>query len=763
MSTESNTTDKPSKKSRKLPSWLASRKPSAVLVVLAVAVIGSYLIIRSLAATGGSFSVVPATNSVAAGSNFTVTVYEDSGSNPTKSVQADLTYDQNALQFVSIDYSTSAFGTQAESTTGNGVVNMARSSFTDLTGSQVIGVITFKAVSAGTTAVKFDAIAVGTGNGNAIVSSTDNSNLLATQTDGSYTITAPVDTTAPSVPAGLTVANHTVSSIDLNWTASTDDVAVTGYKVYRDGTQVGTTPTASFSDSNLTAGTTYTYTVAAYDAAGNDSAQSSGLQATTDANSGGGGGGGTSSSAAKLYLVPASQSVASGSNLTLNVMVDTGGASVNGVQTTITYPSNQFSYVNLVGDSAFSAFPSPVLGTGSVNFGAGATAAITGVHTVATLTLRATNAGSGNISFQSICTGTSSSTCSAVTDGGANNVLQTITGGTLTVTGTTSGGSGGSSGSTGSTGGTTSKPTTTKPSTSTKSSSTSTRPSTVPAGGTSTVPANSSVPSTSTNPSLTLSGLQITHITDTSATITWQTSLPASSEVDYGTYPHFGLVAQEANLVTDHSVTLSAPNITKGATYAIQVVSHDKAGDAVTSDSEQFSTPGFEVTLKLADNHGKPLSHASVTLAEQTKTSDNNGQVVFENVLAGDQHVLVKAGNKTTKLSIKVGVYDPATKSYKTQQFSLTAARGTNSTPYVIAGLVVAAIVVVFLLLPQLGAGRHWVPTTVKNVDMDLHGMTVGGNSGPVKPQQDQPITPSSNSNNKKPGPPPGSIVGPGN
>ena len=89
------------------------------------------------------------------------------------------------------------------------------------------------------------------------------------------------DTTPPSVPAGLSATAVSSTQINLSWTASTDNVGVTGYDVFRNGTQVGTTTTTSYQDTGLTAGTTYSYTVAAYDAAGNVSAQSTAASATT--------------------------------------------------------------------------------------------------------------------------------------------------------------------------------------------------------------------------------------------------------------------------------------------------------------------------------------------------------------------------------------------------------------------------------------------------------------------------------------------------
>ena len=60
------------------------------------------------------------------------------------------------------------------------------------------------------------------------------------------------------------------ASILLRWTASTDNVGVAGYNVYRNGTKIGTSATTSYVDPTAVAGTTYSYTVTAYDAAGNE-------------------------------------------------------------------------------------------------------------------------------------------------------------------------------------------------------------------------------------------------------------------------------------------------------------------------------------------------------------------------------------------------------------------------------------------------------------------------------------------------------------
>jgi glucoamylase len=83
----------------------------------------------------------------------------------------------------------------------------------------------------------------------------------------------------PSAPTGLSVTGKTSSTVSLSWTASS---GATGYKVLRAGTQVGTTTSTTYTDSGLAAGTTYTYTVEAYNSAGT-SAPSSAVTATTSA------------------------------------------------------------------------------------------------------------------------------------------------------------------------------------------------------------------------------------------------------------------------------------------------------------------------------------------------------------------------------------------------------------------------------------------------------------------------------------------------
>ncbi|HVO28493.1 MAG TPA: fibronectin type III domain-containing protein [Candidatus Paceibacterota bacterium] len=92
------------------------------------------------------------------------------------------------------------------------------------------------------------------------------------------------DRTPPTEPTGLTVSSVTSSSVTLAWNASTDNVGVVGYYLTRNGARVYTaTPVTgtSYTDTGLAAGSTYTYQVTAYDAAGNLSGNSNSVQAPT--------------------------------------------------------------------------------------------------------------------------------------------------------------------------------------------------------------------------------------------------------------------------------------------------------------------------------------------------------------------------------------------------------------------------------------------------------------------------------------------------
>lgn len=89
------------------------------------------------------------------------------------------------------------------------------------------------------------------------------------------------DKQAPTAPADLRSTGVTASSVSLTWTASTDNVGVTAYDIYQGDTVATTVTGTSGTVGGLSASTAYTFTVRARDAAGNASAASNQISATT--------------------------------------------------------------------------------------------------------------------------------------------------------------------------------------------------------------------------------------------------------------------------------------------------------------------------------------------------------------------------------------------------------------------------------------------------------------------------------------------------
>jgi len=94
-------------------------------------------------------------------------------------------------------------------------------------------------------------------------------NVSTTRTSLTTSTSACADTDAPAVPTGLKASAIAQTSLTLQWTAATDNVGVTGYSVYRNGTMLGQTSSLTYPVSGLTCGTSYTFSVESRDAAGN--------------------------------------------------------------------------------------------------------------------------------------------------------------------------------------------------------------------------------------------------------------------------------------------------------------------------------------------------------------------------------------------------------------------------------------------------------------------------------------------------------------
>ena len=140
------------------------------------------------------------------------------------------------------------------------------------------------------------------------------------------------DTQAPSAPTGLTASNVTSSGLTLSWQAASDNVGVTGYDVYRNGSLIGTANGTSYNVTGLSASTSYQFTVKARDAAGNVSQSSSALSVTT------GSGGGNGSGPCSVSYTKSEWQGGFTANVTIT---NTGSTLIDGWTMTFGFPGDQ--------------------------------------------------------------------------------------------------------------------------------------------------------------------------------------------------------------------------------------------------------------------------------------------------------------------------------------------------------------------------------------------------------------------------------------
>jgi chitodextrinase len=157
----------------------------------------------------------------------------------------------------------------------------------------------------------------------------------------SVTLVAP-DSTPPSAPGSLRLGATGTSQLILEWSASTDNVGVSGYRVYRDGALVSTVTPTVFLDSGLASGSTHSYVVRAIDATGNQSQPSATLSAKTAQASKGKSGtlSGVVVNAAGTPLANVAVSIAGSSKQQLGTTTGTNGAWSLGNLTAATYTLN---------------------------------------------------------------------------------------------------------------------------------------------------------------------------------------------------------------------------------------------------------------------------------------------------------------------------------------------------------------------------------------------------------------------------------------
>jgi hypothetical protein len=246
-----------------------------LLSVFVALLLSQPILSRPVHAASARLYLSPAASTVYNGQTFTVSVREDSGSEPVNAVQANLSYPANLLQFVSVSGS-SSFGVAAESSGGGGSVRIARGAQPAVTGDKLVASVRFKVLAASGKA------AVSIAGGSSVVSANSNQNIMSSTAGGSYTLApappappaAPKDTIPPQIK-DVSVSDLTASSAVIKWTttepASSEVLygLTAGYGITATSEGFVTDHKVTLSSALLVPGTTYHYMVRSVDPGGN--------------------------------------------------------------------------------------------------------------------------------------------------------------------------------------------------------------------------------------------------------------------------------------------------------------------------------------------------------------------------------------------------------------------------------------------------------------------------------------------------------------
>jgi len=239
-------------------------------------------------AASASLYFAPSATSITNGNNVTVYVHESVTGDTTNAVQANFSYPSSLLQYVSTSEG-SAFPVAAQTSVSGGTAQIARASYSGVSGDNVVIAVQFKAIATGTATLSF------TG-GSAVVSSTSNKAITPLSTPGtSITINAPSpspspspkpspkpsptptptkDTTPPTITA-VSVHDITASSVTITWTTSEAATSEVDYGLSKTydlssvDSKLVTSHSVTLNSKLIVSGTTYHFAVKSADAAGN--------------------------------------------------------------------------------------------------------------------------------------------------------------------------------------------------------------------------------------------------------------------------------------------------------------------------------------------------------------------------------------------------------------------------------------------------------------------------------------------------------------
>lgn len=367
--------------------------------------------------------------------------------------------------------------------------------------------------------------------------------------------------------------------------------------------------------------------------------------------------------ASTLYVSPGSAKAAKGGNISVQVRLNTAGEAVNAVSVYMSYPVDKLEVTGIsFGSSAFGIQAENVYGGGGLKFSRGSINPVSGNVNTGTITFRAKALGKASISFSG------GSAAPRAADSSDSLNLGGSSGATITIV-------------------------------------------------------ESLPPEETQGPKI--SEVKVDKVATDSASISWKTDEKSDSSVEFGLEKdRYFLNQTTKEMVTEHKLIVKSDLFIPGSIYHFRIKSKNSNGDESASSDSSFQLTGFSLKIKLVDANGNPLTNTQVTLFSDPvqATTDQNGEVIFENVIPGKHVVVIKTafGEKTQEIEIKNSQPDQGqvlsitvdkndlSKSLTTSNQGVTSFKAFFSNPLMLAsGLVLLIVILIILSFRFFSLRRH--------------------------------------------------------
>jgi hypothetical protein len=451
--------------------------------------------------------------------------------------------------------------------------------------------------------------------------------------------------------------------------------------------------------------------------------------------------------AANLYFSPASGSYTNGSSISVGLYENSGSDSVNAASITVNYPTNLLSVstsdITNTNEWSINAKTTASGGTVALDRAATPLTSITGASLIATVRFHVIAAsGTANLSYsfnsgdyncggQAPATPCSSSGSKITSSQSNKNILSSVSGASFSIA-------------------TTGNPNPPPPSPGGSNPSPSPSPSSHPSSPS---PSSSSSRSSSSGKDTSapvISSISVTNINTNAATVTWTTSEPSTSEVDYSlrSDTNYSLTLTDTNLATSHRLVFDSSLLSPGTEYHFVVKSADAAGNVASSGDQTFVTTGLMMEVTVLDQHKKPVPQAKVTIDHSTVVTGADGRAIMTGLKLGSATATVEYKNSRTVTTVIVK--PPTDESLNTAPpVTLTIVKSTSHLIYIIPAIVLLLLVIFFAAKARSrrGGGGGGGQDT-KDLRQFISGATLTGNGSNNTPAATPPAATNSGSNN---------------